>query len=57
MTKNKVIKYALYGRMGVDCEWMLLAQHIPSYHAALEIREHYKKTWRLVVCKGYEEVI
>ena len=53
--KKSNIRYALYGRMGVDCEWILLSQRIPSYKEALAKREHYKQTWRLVVCKAYEE--
>lgn len=53
--KKSNIRYALYGRMGVDCEWMLLSQRIPSYKEALAKREHYKQTWRLVICKAYEE--
>lgn len=50
------LRYALYGRMGVDCEWMLLSQNLASYEAAMTKREHYKKTWRHVICKHYEEV-
>lgn len=34
--KQSNIRYALYGRMGADCEWMLLSQRIPSYKEALE---------------------
>ena len=54
--KKHNVRYALYGRMGVDCEWRLLLQRIPSYQEAMTKREHYKKTWRHVVCKHYEEV-
>lgn len=53
--KKNNVRYALYGRMGVGCEWRLLLQRIPSYQEAMTKREHYKKTWRHVVCKHYEE--
>lgn len=53
--KQSNIRYALYGRMGADCEWMLLSKRIPSYKEALEKRDYYKQTWRFVICKHYLE--